>query len=105
MLHSQISHLNKQAGHFFELAVSSDKLKEKMAATELARSLMQEARDIFHSTEQNTVLAYFEVCLQLKENPSHPSYMGFCARNKLPLLSQQDYTAIVLEIDKDFLNE
>ncbi len=91
--------LNDQAAHYFEQAINTPKPKDKLLFTEQARSLLSEARDVFQNSKRNSILVYFEFMLLLSKKPAYDSYLEFCVRNELDLLSEKDYLDLSRSID------
>ena len=103
MLEGQISNLNCQALHYFDQATTAVKAKDKMAFTNLARELMAEAREIFNHSRCQSILTHIEMSLQLKEDFNFKTYLDFCVRNNLPLLSQKDFDDLLLTLESDLI--
>ena len=98
MKNQHILLLNEQAAHFFEASKSSNKTKEKLAFAELGRGLLKESREILQSSRKDSVLVYFEFMFILKKKPDFPSYLEFCARIGLDLISNEDYSSLSAQL-------
>lgn len=100
---THVALLNEQASHYFEQAILSTKSREKLSYTETARAMLKEAREIIQSSRRNSIMVYFEFMLLLKKQPEYKSYLEFCARNDLDLLSESDYISLTSSINKELI--
>lgn len=96
MLKSQASTLNETGLALLAKAAQCTSTKDVTSFTELGMKCLEESRTILAGLKSNSVLIFIECCGHLSTMGNYGTYLDFCARNGLEVMSEVDFQAVVL---------
>jgi len=94
MKRSQIQVLNQAGNDFMLRSRRAESNKEAIKLSEIGMKMLAEARTVLDSCRRNSVILYLEISLATSHKPTYTSFLTFCARNNLEIISKTDFQAV-----------